>query len=98
MLAWSRLSGRQRAYGVFLVVVFLFGSPILIASAGSIPSQAQIGGALICSIGLILNPLSFTQSVGAVPDLHVIPKVCRGLFIVGGILFFLGIVVTPLFL
>ena len=98
MLAWSRLSRSQRVYGAFLIFVFLLSSPFLITSAASISSRAQIGGALLCSIGLILNPLSFTQPIDAATNLELTPKVCRGLFLAGAILFFAGIVVTPLFL
>ena len=98
MLAWNRLSRNQRVFGALLVVVFLFASPFLITSAASIAGRAQIAGALLCSIGLILNPLSFTQPVRALTSPDLMPSVCRGLFVAGAILFFGGIVVTPLFL
>jgi hypothetical protein len=98
MLAWSRLPRSQRLYGAFLVFIVLFSSPFLITTAASISGRAQIGGALLCSVGLILNPMSFIQPIGAATTLDLTPKVCRGLFLVGAILFFAGIVVTPLFL
>lgn len=98
MLAWSRLSRNQRAFGAFLLFVFLFSAPFLIKAAGSISIQAQIAGALICSLGLILNPVSFTQPIRATTDLQLAPKICRRLLVVGAVLFFAGIVITPLFL
>jgi hypothetical protein len=98
MLAWSRLSKNQRACGAFLFVVFLFGSPFLVTSVASISSRAQIGGALLCSIGLILNPLSFTPHTRAATNPDPTPIVCRGFFLVGAILFFTGVIVTPFFL
>ena len=98
MLAWNRLSKSQRLYGAFLVFVLMFASAFLITSAASLSNRAQIGGALLCSIGLILNPSSFTQPVRAAACLDLTPLVCRGLFLAGAILFFGGIVVSPLFL
>jgi hypothetical protein len=98
MLAWNRLSGSQRTYGAFLVLLFLCSARFFLMSAESISHRAQIGGALLCCLGLILNPATFSRPVLAATDFQTAPRVCRQLYVAGAVLFFAGIVLTPLFL
>lgn len=81
-----------------MLLALLSGSPFLIAAAGTVSSQTQIAGALICPLGLVLSSISFTQPMRAMAEFHSAPKICRRLFTAGAVLFFAGVVVTPVFL
>jgi hypothetical protein len=85
MLAWSKLSMKQKAGAAFLALLFLFSGPGLLYVASTTPDLLKTAGSLLCGIGVLLAPSSFSRSFGAPLQFTKMPVVSR-LFLGAGLL------------
>lgn len=83
MLGWHALSGTQKVYGIFMVMIIALGGLLSLWQAESFNDGMVLLGGLFCALGIILNPACFGDTAGLPTTLAQIPRPCRVLVIAG---------------